>query len=318
MVLKRPLQQFALAGFVRRLKAAQQLVERMEHLFGQALAHFVLELAAVFQQARQPLRARHAQQPGLAEQQAHGGADGPAGGLHHVLHAEVQPAGAFAPGRGDQAQAEAVEQQSGRRSGLPQQALHAPVGGSSRSVKILPKPANIDQQLPRRGFAQSGFRPVVSGLAPVACLLAALRIQGVCRPLQPNLKRLRGRMGRGGGTFRLPHVHGEVRAQHLGGVRQSRFQILRQRRFLRAGVALGRKAPAEHGLGEGAEVRQIGFRGAFPAHLPFLHASLQKPLPLGIPPVEYRPRIDQRRRGQHQPRGPHETQPFQVGGDVGV
>ena len=104
---------------MRRLKAAQQFVERMEHLFGQALAHFVLELAAVFQQAGEALRARYAQQPGFAEQQAQGGADGPASGLHHVLNAKVQPAGAFAPGRGDQAQADPVEQQSGRCAGLP-------------------------------------------------------------------------------------------------------------------------------------------------------------------------------------------------------
>jgi hypothetical protein len=40
------------------LEAAQQFVEGVKHLLGQALAHLVLELAAVLQQRSETLRAR--------------------------------------------------------------------------------------------------------------------------------------------------------------------------------------------------------------------------------------------------------------------
>ena len=108
----------------------------MEHLFGQALAHLVLELAACRQETGEALLLRHGEQAAFVQQQAHGGAYWAAGGLHHVLNAEIQPAGAFAPGRGDQTQAQAVEQQPGRRPGLPQQPLHASVGGSPRQADV--------------------------------------------------------------------------------------------------------------------------------------------------------------------------------------
>ena len=74
------------------LEAAQQLVQSVQHLLGEAFAHLVLELAAVVQQRGEALVGRHAQQTGLAEQFAHRGADRPAGGLEHVDDVEVQPA----------------------------------------------------------------------------------------------------------------------------------------------------------------------------------------------------------------------------------
>ena len=67
-------QQLALRGVVRGLEAAQQLVERVQHLLGQALADLVLELAAVLEQGGEALRARQAEEPRLAEEQAQRGA----------------------------------------------------------------------------------------------------------------------------------------------------------------------------------------------------------------------------------------------------
>ena len=49
-----------------RLEAPQQLVERVQHLLGETLAHFVLKLAAVFEKRRQSLCARQAEKPILA------------------------------------------------------------------------------------------------------------------------------------------------------------------------------------------------------------------------------------------------------------
>ena len=48
-------QQRAAARRVRRLDAAQQIVEAVEHLASEAFADFVLILAAVAEQRRQPL-----------------------------------------------------------------------------------------------------------------------------------------------------------------------------------------------------------------------------------------------------------------------
>ena len=88
----------------------------MQDLLGQAFADLVLELAAVLQQGGEALRARHAQKPGLAEEQAHRGRDRPPRRGKHVRDAKVEPSGAFAPRRGDEAEHSAIEEQPrGRR-----------------------------------------------------------------------------------------------------------------------------------------------------------------------------------------------------------
>jgi hypothetical protein len=110
------------------LEAAQELIERVQDLLGQALADLVLELAAVLQQRRQTLRPRQTEQARLAQEQAERGGDRPPGGLHHVSDAEVQPAGALAARRREQAQRAPVAQQPGGHPALAQQALHAAVG----------------------------------------------------------------------------------------------------------------------------------------------------------------------------------------------
>ena len=110
------------------LEAAQELVERVQDLLGEALAHLVLVLAAVLEQGGEALRARQAQEPGLAEEQAHRGRDRPARGGEHVRDAEIEPAGAFAPRRGDEAKGGAVEEQPRGHPGVTQEAFHAAVG----------------------------------------------------------------------------------------------------------------------------------------------------------------------------------------------
>ncbi len=127
-ILQRLPEQRAAGGVVGGLEAAQQLVERVQHLFGEPLADLVLILPAVGEQRGEPPVARDGQQPRLAEQQAQGGGDGPTGGLDHVGYAEVEPARALAARSRDEAQCDAVEQQPRRDAGVAQQALHARLG----------------------------------------------------------------------------------------------------------------------------------------------------------------------------------------------
>ena len=198
------------------------------------------------------------------QQQAHGGGDGAASGLHHVRHAEIQPAGAFAARGGDQAQRRTVEEQASRRAGAAQQPFHAPVGGGVRAalgadygVEGFGGGGGGDQQLPR-GFAVAVVR--------WRCVAARrLRVRGLAR-------------------CRLAHC--ELRAQGLAGVRQMHFQLRRQRRFGRAGVGFGGEAPVQHVLREGAEVRQHGLRRGVAVDGAFLHARSQPLLAFGVVPVE--------------------------------
>ena len=95
-------QQGAPRGVVGGLEAAQQVVEGVQHLLGQPLAHLVLETPAVLQQRGKTLVARETQETGLAQQQPQCGHHGPAGGLDHVGHVQVEPAGALAAGRRDE------------------------------------------------------------------------------------------------------------------------------------------------------------------------------------------------------------------------
>ena len=85
-----------------------------------------------------------------------------------------------------------------------------------------------------------------------------------------------------------------------------------QRGFIRARVPVRREAPAEHGLGESAEVRhaRLVFRGvqAFPQPL----------LTLPVPTIQDNACLHQGRGRDDEARGADEADPLQVGGDVGV
>ena len=137
-------QQLAAGGVVGGLEAAQQLVQRVQHLLGELLADLVLELAAALQERRQPFRARPGEQRVLPEQQAQRGADRPARGLDHVGDLEVEPARALAARRRDEPQRVAVEEEPSGDGAVAQQPLHPsvplasslsrPPGGLSKST----------------------------------------------------------------------------------------------------------------------------------------------------------------------------------------
>ena len=174
---------------MRGLEAAQQLVERVQHLLGEPLADLVLELAAVVEERGEALGAREAEEPRLAEQQPQRGRDRPARGLDHVRDAEVEPARALAARRGDEAQRAAVEEQARRHAGLAQQPLHPAV---------------------RRGLE-------LAGLAHHAVeVLAGLE--------DPHEELPRGRA-----VLRLPLADGEVGAQRLAVVGQRHLELGRDR-----------------------------------------------------------------------------------------
>jgi hypothetical protein len=113
---------------VSSLKAAQQLVERVQHLLGQALAYLVLELAAVIEECGEALRAWQAKEPRFADKQPQRGRDRPACGLHHVGDAEIQPTRTLAVRRREKTQRTAVEKKTRWHACLTQEPLHAAMG----------------------------------------------------------------------------------------------------------------------------------------------------------------------------------------------
>ena len=117
---QRTAQQFAVRCVVGRLEPAQQLVERVQHLLGQPLAHLVLEAPAVGEQRREALLARQAEESGLAQQQPQRSHDRPARRGDHVGHLQIEPAGALATRRGDETERAPVPQQARRHPRLPQ------------------------------------------------------------------------------------------------------------------------------------------------------------------------------------------------------
>ena len=148
-------QQCAVRLLVRRLETPQQLVETVQHLLRQALAHNVLILAAGLKETREAVIPRPRQEPGLAEQQSQGRAERAPHYGTHVGDPEVQPAGAFAARGGDEPNHGPVEEDAGGHTRGPQQAFEPTV---RRRLQALPPPHNpvevgalsddLDQQLP--------------------------------------------------------------------------------------------------------------------------------------------------------------------------
>ena len=107
------------------LEAAQQLVQRVQHLLGELLARPRSGTRGCRRAARRAARSRgRVSSRGCAEQQPQRGADRPACGLDHVGDLELEPARALAARRRDQPQRAAVEEQPGWDGGLAQQPLH--------------------------------------------------------------------------------------------------------------------------------------------------------------------------------------------------
>ncbi len=220
-------QQRATGLRVGGLEAAQQHIERVEHLLGQSLTDLILELAARLQQRSQALLAGQGQQALLAEQQAQGSHDWPTGGLHHFRKPEVQPARALATRGRDQAQRNAVAEQAGAHPALAQQPFHAPAWRGLQTamlarhlIKVLAGGQHPHQQLPGRAIRR-----------------------------------------------RVTLAHRQIRREGLAILRQRHLQLRRDRRTCNAGVALRREAPAQHRAGELLEIGDYRFTaGALLGH----------------------------------------------------
>ncbi len=263
---------------VRGLEAAKKLVEGVQDLLCQALAHLVLVLAALFEERRQALVAQQVEEPNLAEKEAQGARDRPAGGREHVGDVEVQPPRGLAPGRRDEAQRPAVEEQPRRDACLAEEPLHAAVGrgfemalAANDAIGIFPRIEHLDEKLPGRG--------AVSGVAL---------------------------------------AHREVGPQRLAPVGKRRLQVGGDRALGCAGVELRIEAPFEDGLREGAEVGKVEDRTFLGIEGPLLAAGLKELLPFAVAAVQNRIRVIERRGGDDEPRRLDEAEPFEVRLDVRV
>ena len=270
----------AAGGVVGGLEPPDELVEGVHHLLGETLAHLVLVLAAVLEESGEPLSARQREEALLGEEEAEGGAEGAPGGEAHVRDAEVHPAGALAARSGDEAKRDAVEEQAGGNPGAPEQALGTALGRGFEA---------------RTGAA--GYRRV-EVLPVVECLDEELP------------RRLT--------VARVALADGEVGAEGLAVVREGNLQLGRNGSLLRARVPAGREAPVEDGGGELAEVGDAGLRTARRVELALLDATGETVLPLRVLPVQDRPRLRERRGGDHQAVRLDEAEPFEVGARVGV
>ena len=230
-------QQRAAARRVRRLDAAQQVVEAAQHLDGQLFAHFVLVLAAFGQQRRQPLGLREREQAGLVQQQPERREQRAPGGLRHLVHHKIHGAGALPAGSGDQSESFPVEQQPGGNARLAQQTLHPAVGGRpepARSgeglVQFLVGGVNAHRELPRFGTAPgTGGRPI-------------------------GRQRFAHRQSAAGGWLRRVRLpYREIGGERLVVFGKMDGRQVRRRVFAFPGVPLRRDVPVQHRLREPPE-----------------------------------------------------------------
>ena len=264
---------------MRGLEAAQELVEGVQHLLGQALADLVLELAAVFQQSGEALRARQGEEARLAEKQAHRGRDRPARGLDHVRDAEVEPTRAFAARRGDEPKRAAIEQKTRRHAGLAQEPLHPAV---SRRLELA-VPAGQPDQSPRRD----------RGLAREAARTDAPSFGSSSRT---------AKSGRSVSPYSGSGTSSSVGIGHSGV----------------PAYPFGEKAPTEDRSREAAEIGQAGDRTFFRVERALFNARTQEPLAFAVAPVEDRPRANERRRGHDETDRSNEAEPFEMRDNFGV
>jgi len=289
-------QQRAAAGVVRGLQPAQQLVEGVQHLFGQPFAHRVLPGAAVGEEGGQPLPAGEREQALLAEQQTERRAERAAGGGEQVGRVEVHPAGALAARGGDEAERDAVEEQAGGTPGTAEQAFGTALGRGFEAAQ-----AGADGS----GAAATGGGRAGGG-------------DGRRVEILPRFELLHEKLPRRPAVPRVALADREIGPEHLAVVRERNLQLRRNRGLLGAGVPQGREAPAEDGGGEPPEVRDTGLRAARRVDLPFVDAAEQAAPPLYVLPVQDRPCLRERRSGDHEALRLEEAEPFEVGAGVGV
>ena len=272
--------QLGAGGIVGGLEPPDELVEGVHHLLGEALAHLVLVLATVLEEGGEPLRARQREQALLGEEEAKGGAEGAPGGEAHVRDAEVHPAGALAPRRGDEAKRDAVEGQARGNPSASEQSLGAAVergfearlgAPGYRRVEVLPRVEHLHEKLP--------WSPAIT---------------------------------------RVALADGEVGEKGLAVVRKGKLQLGRNGSLLRARIPTRREAPAQGGGGEFPEVGDAGLGTAGGVKLALLDATGETVLPFHVLPVQDGSRLRERRGGDHEAVRLDETEPFEVGAGVGV
>ena len=110
-----------------------------------------------------------------------------------------------------------------------------------------------------------------------------------------------------GRILRVTFAHGKVRSQGLAVLGEWYFQFSRDGAAVRAGVSLGRKAPAQHPLDEGVEVWQARNRPFRCVKYPLLDAFAQQLVSFGVMAIEEHPGLHKRRRRNHQPGGTHKA-----------
>ena len=283
-----------------RLQAAQQLVEGMQHLLGQSLADLVLVTGGCPRAARRGRwgRGRLSSRRSWSSRRMAAAIGRPAvctmSATRKSSQPELSPRGAEI-----RRSARPLKSRPAGTAGVAQQALQASVRrgfqavpGVRGAVEVGARLADLDEKLPVRSAG------------------GAVRRRGR-RPAGGRRGARRGRRG-----LSRPRPHREIRAQHRAGLRERRFELGRQGRLVRARVALRREAPAEHGAGEGAEVRQPGLRFV-PGRKQRSPAQSQSSR---CPSTSRRSRIApaRSRAGAEttSPGGPHEPDPLQVSGDV--
>ena len=157
-------------------------------------------------------------------------------------------------------------------------------------------------------LAQQPFHAAVGG--DVGTALGALRaVQVLARLALVDQQLPSGLAGTG--------ADGERWAKEVAGVWERNFELGWDGAVAGARVPPWGEAPAEHVGREGAEVRDMRLGLRRRAVLPLHDALLQPLLPFGVPTVENRTPPDQRRSRHDEPGGPDESDPLQVGSDMG-
>jgi hypothetical protein len=99
-----------------------------------------------------------------------------------------------------------------------------------------------------------------------------------------------------GTVFGLELADGEIRPERLTVIRKGYFELIRNRRIVRTGVALGREAPAQDGLRECTKVWDPGSCTFADIEGALLDTCPEESLPLKIAAVEDRARANERGR----------------------
>ena len=178
---------------------------------------------------------------------------------------------------------------------------------SETPLKSRPAGTPVPREQALGAAVGRGFEARSSAGAPGRCVEVLTRVEYVYEELPRRLP-----------VPRVALADREVGAEGLAVVREGKLQLGRNRSFLRARVPAGREAPVEDGGGELPEVGDAGLRAAGGVKLALLDAGEKLPLPFHVLLVQDRPRLRERRGGDHEAVRLDESEPFEMGARVGV